>query len=138
MSKFIIDCSAVMSLFLHDERNTDYGNIIFKQLEHSDCIVPSLWNYELSNILLSCKKRKRLDNLQINKISDLIYKLPITIDSQNFYFIFKNVFNIATDNNLSIYDASYIELAKRFNCSLATLNKKLIEVAKNLNINLIL
>lgn len=137
MNKFVIDCSTTMSLFLPDEKNTNYANIIYKQLESKDCIVPSIWCYEIANVLLSCKKRNRLDDKQINKITNLIYKLPIDIENNNLHFIHDNVFNIASLNELSIYDASYIELAIRFNCSIATLDKKLIYVAKKLNVGLL-
>ena len=40
----------------------------------------------------------------------------------------KILFRHQSLNELSIYDASYIELAIRFNCSIATLDKKLIDV----------
>ena len=137
MTKFVIDCSTTMSLFLPDENNTDYTNIIYNQLANKDCIVPSLWCYEISNVLLSCKKRNRLDDKQINDIANLIYKLPVEVENNNFQFIHNNVFNIANSHGLSIYDASYIELALRFNCSLATLDRKLIEIAKKLNVGLL-
>ena len=130
MNKFVIDCSSTMSLFLPDEKNLDYANIIHNQLKNKDCIVPSIWCYEIDNVLLSCKKRNRLDDKQINKIANLIYKLPIYIENNNLHFIHDNVFNIASLNELFIYDASYIELAIRFNCSIATLDKKLIDIDK--------
>lgn len=137
MNSFVIDCSTTMSLFLPDEKEVNYTNIIFKQLKNNNCIVPSIWSYETTNVLLSCKKRNRLDDRQINNIANLINKLPIVIDNNNFGFIVKNVLNIAVDNELSIYDASYIELAKRLNCSLATLDKKLARIANKLNIHVI-
>jgi len=139
MSKFVfvIDCSTTMSLFLPDEKDKDYTNIIYKQLENKECIVPNIWCYEISNVLLSCKKRNRLDEKQINEIANLIYKFPVEIGNNNFQYIQNNVFNIASSYGLSIYDASYIELAIRFNCSLATLDKKLIDTAKKLNIGLL-
>ena len=137
MNKFVIDCSATMSLFLPDENDTNYTNIIHKQLENKDCIAPSIWRYEIANVLLSCKKRNRLDDKQINEIANLIYKLPIDVENNNLHFIYNNVFNIASLNELSIYDASYIELAIRFNCSIATLDKKLIDIAKKLNVGLL-
>ena len=137
MNKFIIDCSSTISLFLPDEINNDYTNKLYDSFKNNDCTVPSLWCYELSNVLLSSKRRNRINDNQINEIVNLIYDLPIEIENINFYYIQNNIFNIANDNNLSVYDASYLELAIRFNCSLATLDKKLIDVAKKLNVGLI-
>ena len=137
MNSFVIDCSTTMSLFLPDEREVNYTDIIFKQLKDNSCVVPSIWSYETTNVLLSCKKRNRLDDRQINDIANLINKLPIVIDNNNFAFIVKNVLDIAIDNELSIYDASYIELAKRLNCPLATLDKKLANIANKLSIHVI-
>jgi len=137
MNKFIIDCSSTISLFLPDEINNDYTNKLYDSFKNNVCIVPSLWCYELSNVLLSSKKRNRINDNQINEIVNLIYDLPVEIENINFCYIQNNIFNIANDNNLSVYDASYLELAIRFNCSLATLDKKLIDVAKKLNVGLI-
>jgi predicted nucleic acid-binding protein len=137
MNKFVIDCSSMMSLFLSDEKDIDYTNIIYKQLENKECIAPGIWCYEISNVLLSCRKRNRVDEKEINEIANLIYKFPVEIENNNFQYIQNNVFNIANSYELSIYDASYIELAIRFNCSLATLDKKLIDVAKKLNVGLL-
>ena len=137
MNKFIIDCSSTISLFLPDEINNDYTNKLYDSFKNNACVVPSLWYYELSNVLLSSKKRNRINDNQINEIVNLIYDLPVEIENINFYYIQNNIFNIANDNNLSVYDASYLELAIRFNCSLATLDKKLIDVAKKLNVGLI-
>lgn len=137
MNKFIIDCSSTISLFLPDEINNDYTNKLYDSFKNNACVVPSLWCYELSNVLLSSKKRNRINDNQINEIVNLIYDLPVEIENINFYYIQNNIFNIASDNNLSVYDASYLELAIRFNCSLATLDKKLIDVAKKLNVGLI-
>jgi predicted nucleic acid-binding protein len=137
MNKFIIDCSSTISLFLPDEINNDYTNKLYDSFKNNACVVPSLWCYELSNVLLSSKKRNRINDNQINEIVNLIYDLPVEIENINFYYIQNNIFNIANDNNLSVYDASYLELAIRFNCSLATLDKKLIDVAKKLNVGLI-
>lgn len=137
MNKFIIDCSSTISLFLPDEINNDYTNKLYDSFKNNACVVPSLWCYELSNVLLSSKKRNRINDNQINEIVNLIYDLPVEIENINFCYIQNNIFNIANDNNLSVYDASYLELAIRFNCSLATLDKKLIDVAKKLNVSLI-
>jgi len=137
MNMFIIDCSSTISLFLPDEINNDYTNKLYDSFKNNVCVVPSLWCYELSNVLLSSKKRNRINDNQINEIVNLIYDLPVEIENINFCYIQNNIFNIANDNNLSVYDASYLELAIRFNCSLATLDKKLIDVAKKLNVGLI-
>lgn len=137
MNKFVIDCSTTMSLFLPDENNKDYIKKIYECFKNNFCIVPSLWCYEISNVLLSSKKRNRINENQIKEIVGLIYDLPIETENINFYYIQNNIFDIANDNNLSVYDASYLELATRFNCSLATLDKKLIDTAKKLKIGLI-
>ena len=79
MSKFVIDCSSTMSLFLPDEVNNDYISKLYDSFKNNICVVPSLWCYELSNVLLSSKKRNRIDDNQINEIVNLIYDLPIEI-----------------------------------------------------------
>ncbi|MFH2044709.1 MAG: type II toxin-antitoxin system VapC family toxin [Pseudomonadota bacterium] len=45
-----------------------------------------------------------------------------------------DILSLARTNNLSSYDASYLDLSIRKGIPLATLDKKLIEAAKNLNV----
>lgn len=136
-NSFIIDCSATMSLFLPDEYIHNYHNRISYLLQNNTCYVPNIWSYEVHNVLLSCKKRQRLDDVQISNILNLINELPICIENNNFHFISKHIFQLADLYKLSIYDASYIQLAQHLNCALATLDKQLTNVASQLNISII-
>ena len=92
MNKFIIDCSSTISLFLPDEINNDYTNKLYDSFKNNVCVVPSLWCYELSNVLLSSKKRNRINDNQINDIVNLIYDLPVEIENINFCYIQNNIF----------------------------------------------
>lgn len=47
-----------------------------------------------------------------------------------------SVFVLASQTDLTIYDAAYLELALREGIPLLTLDKGLIKAAKNLNISL--
>ena len=133
---FVLDCSATMSLFLPDEEMNDISNKVTELLKTNTCYAPSIWYYEIYNVILTCIKRKRLHEEQASSITKLVKKLPIKIDN-SFNLTANNVLKIAKTNNLSIYDAAYIELALRIKCPIATLDKKVIQVAKSVGIELI-
>ena len=135
-NNFVLDCSATMSLFLPDEEMHDISSKVTELLKTHTCYVPSIWYYEVYNVILTCIKRKRLNEDQVSSITKLVRKLPIKIDN-SFNLTANNILNIAKNNNLSIYDAAYIELALRIKCPIATLDKKVLHVANALNIKII-
>lgn len=133
---FVLDCSATMSLFLPDEELNHISSKVAELLKSSICYAPSIWPYEVYNVILTCINRQRLNGEQASSITRLVKKLPIKIDN-SFTLTANNILNIAKTNNLSIYDSAYIELALRIKCPIATLDKKVIQVAKNVGIELI-
>lgn len=49
----------------------------------------------------------------------------------------KDLLALGRANNLSSYDAAYLDLAMRSDCPIATLDKKLIEAAKKVDVTIL-
>jgi len=137
VKNFVIDCSSTLSLFIPDETNRKYRDKIFKLFKEARCVVPSIWLYEVNNVLLSCLKRGRLEKQQTHKIIGSLSKLPLDVESNNLLSLYDDTHDLALENNLSFYDASYVNAAIRNKSSLATLDKKLAACAVKLNIEVI-
>ena len=63
--------------------------------------------------------------------------MPIRIDPESSETVFDQVFKLAEQYRLTIYDASYLELAIREGLPLATLDNDLRKAARALGVQLV-
>lgn len=63
--------------------------------------------------------------------------LPISVDPIQPGLAFNQILSVARQNDLTEYDAAYVELALREGLSLATLDGKLRRVASRIGITLV-
>ena len=80
------------------------------------------------------ERRGRLTEAERLRFLAILRALPIEIDTVNKEQVFGAILNVAKDNSLSTYDASYLELAMREGLTIATLDEKLLTAAKRLGI----
>ena len=87
--------------------------------------VPQLFWYEIENVLLYKIRKNKKGQVYLSKsdVLDIIYdlqQLPIYTDLQPDGEICQRIFDMAEEHNLSYYDASYLELARRYSIPLKT------------------
>jgi len=79
------------------------------------------------NLLVMNERRSRRDPADTAAFLRLLSAMPIQLDhAQNE----GEVLRIARDHRLTVYDAAYLELAKRASIPLATLDTDLIRAAR--------
>lgn len=122
---FVIDATIFGAWVFSDERNS-YCEAALNALTHQKAVVPSLWWYETRNLLIVNEHRGRIRSEDTNSFLQEFEKLPITIDQDSQKDV---ILKLSRKGSLSIHEASYLELALRLGCPLATLNKKLAHVA---------
>jgi len=112
--------------------------------EFSDCIkdveyilenngqfyVPQLFWYEIYNVLLYKVRKNKGGKPVLTKSDamDIMYDLqmlPIYTEPQADSEIRSRIFDLAVEYNLSYYDASYLELSRRYNLVLKTYDEDL-------------
>ncbi|MFP4649867.1 MAG: type II toxin-antitoxin system VapC family toxin [Desulfobacterales bacterium] len=130
---FVIDNSVVMAWCFGDEAN-DYADSVLEQLTENTALVPALWPLEVVNVLLVAERKKRLRFADSARFLALLSALPIVVDHQGRKTIMKELLSLGRSSELSAYDAAYLDLAMRNNCPVATLDKKLLEAAKKLDV----
>ena len=133
---FVLDCSITMAWCFEDESN-DYTDNILEKLKEATAIVPTIWPLEVANVLLLSKKNKRITAMQSASFIDALSALPIVVDPSTTSRAMHSIFVLASQLDLTIYDAAYLELAVREKISLLTLDKGLIKAAKKLDLPLI-
>ena len=122
----VFDCSVTLAWFLKDER-TAFTDAAFELLESAECWVPYLWRLEFPNALLMAERRRRVGREQRLEILDNAAQLSLRTD-QTIPDI-RTLSALADRRGLTVYDASYLELAARSNSDLITLDRTLAQAA---------
>ncbi|MEO6828981.1 MAG: type II toxin-antitoxin system VapC family toxin, partial [Acidobacteriaceae bacterium] len=103
---------------------------VFDQISKDGAWVPSLWRLEIANILEMGILRGRHDaRFRDATLTDLAL-LPIRLDLETDKQAWVATAHLAHRTRLTLYDAAYLELAKRRGLPLATLDRELRAAAK--------
>ncbi len=133
---FVLDSSVALSWVLPDESNPAVDSLC-DRLTDDVALVPPVWPLEIGNALLVGMKRGRLTSRDLSRLLTEIRALPIEIDSASTARSLEDTLRIAQRYELTTYDASYIELAKRRGVALATLDHRLREACLSAKITLL-
>lgn len=135
--ELVLDCSMTMAWLFEDEK-TKHSELLLTQLsKETAAIVPALWMWEVSNVLLVAQRRKRITHAQASGFLNMLKVLPITIDDKSVQAAHEMTYELALEQDLSGYDAAYLELALRRQLPIASLDKKLNRAAKDLGLSLL-
>jgi predicted nucleic acid-binding protein len=133
---FVIDNSVVMSWCFKDETNK-YADAILHKLCEARAVVPSIWPLEVVNVLLVAERRKRLSEADSTRFITLLTQLPIIVEQERPENMMKELLTFARANNLSSYDASYLDLAMKRGYPIATSDNKLIQAARRIDVQIL-
>ena len=124
MSLLILDSSATLAWIYGDE-TTEAIRQVFDAVAEDGAVVPALWRLEVANSLTMAVRKRRIDpNFRRAALADLAL-LDITTDQQTDSFAWTDTLNLADHFHLTVYDAAYLELARRRTLPLATLDQEL-------------
>ncbi len=118
MSGLVIDASVVVAWLLDDE-DEPRADRVLGRLAEDGVLVPQIWHLETRNSLLTAERRGRISLEEVKERLDALKGLPIATDEEP---DLQSAFELAREHGLSLYDALYLELAKRENADLATLD----------------
>jgi predicted nucleic acid-binding protein len=127
----VLDCSVAAAWALADER-TAWTSAALQSASVEGAIVPSLFWYEMRNLLVVNERRGRIERSQTARFLtdvDLLTEVDLRpVES--------DILELARAHNLTVYDASYLELASRLGLPLCTLDTQLIEAAAKVGVTL--
>jgi len=121
----IIDSSAIIALALSDEDAT-YAEAVLSAIARDIAVAPMLFWFEVRNVLVVNERRGRITTEQTDDFLRELVSLPISLDTAPHD---SDVIGLARTHRLSVYDAGYLELARRLDGQLATLDQKLRDAA---------
>ena len=124
MSILVLDSSATLAWIYGDE-TTEAIRRVFDAIADNGALVPALWRLEVANSLTMAVRKRRIDpDFRRAALADLAL-LDITTDQQTDSYAWTDTVNLADHFNLTVYDAAYLELARRRILPLATLDREL-------------
>ena len=126
---FVIDASVILA-WHNPEEESSYADEILDCLGEEIAITPQLCCLEINNVMRIFEKRGSISNLEAERALASINDLPIKRDTVPISFEIPFILSLARKYDLTIYDASNLELAVRLDLPIATLDRKLIEAAK--------
>jgi predicted nucleic acid-binding protein len=131
-SGFVLDASVAIRWALQDGSVSDrvYADQILDSFSAAPAWVPALWYTETIHVLRCAEDSGKLGESALTGFVYRLAQLPITLDSAAPSGTQLAVAAISREFKLSGYDAQYLELARRRNLPLATLDKDLRKAAK--------
>jgi predicted nucleic acid-binding protein len=110
---------------------------VLDQILEVGAVVPALWRVEVANAFQSALRRRRVTALYRDESLTQLAAMPISVDGDTDTYAWTTTLGLAERFGLTVYDATYLELAKRRSLPLASLDKALREAATALNVTLL-
>lgn len=133
MMGFVLDAS-VAACWAFDDEDHPIADAALGHSEGEDVLVPSLWWFEIRNLLIVAERRNRLTVMTTNAFLRSLRRLKLSIDRTPGE---SDVLLLARRHGLTVYDSGYLELAMRERLPLATLDRKLAVAAESEGVQLI-
>ena len=130
---FVIDAS-IAACWAFDDEDHPVAALALERIRGDEALVPSLWWFEVRNTLIVNERRPRLTETDVTVFLRGLARLAVTIDRTPDEAA---ILTLARRHRLTVYDASYLELAQREAVLLATLDTNLVNAARGERLPLI-
>ena len=121
MAVFVLDASATLPWCFEDEATTATEALLAQLKTGDTALVPAHWPFEIANGLLTAVRRGRISGEKRGRFLTDLRSLPIQIDPESTAEAFDSALALAERYGLTVYDAAYLELAKRRGLPLGSL-----------------
>lgn len=125
---FVLDNSVALAWCFEDEQTPTVMELL-DRVSESGAIAPMLWPLEALNGLFAAERRRRLDAAKRATLAAFLKELPVRLDMETAGQAWEDTARLAERFRLTVYDASYLELAQRRRLPLASLDKELRKAA---------
>jgi predicted nucleic acid-binding protein len=120
----VLDASVTLGAFFDEERTPAIRNV-FDEIAEFGAFAPSPWPLEVANGLQVGIRRGRIDPAFRDASLRDLSALPIVVDAETASVAWTSILKLADLHGLTVYDATYLDLALRRSARLATIDKRL-------------
>ena len=124
MTLCVLDSSVALAWVLPGEGDATTEQLL-DEVAATGGAAPGLWPLETGNVLLQAEKARRITGMERRQALGRLAALPVHIDPDTAAQAWGQTLSLAEAQGLTVYDASYLELALRLSLPLALLHKKL-------------
>jgi predicted nucleic acid-binding protein len=135
MTGIVLDASVALAWCFEDEQSA-YAEATLDALANQPGVIPSAWALEVANVLALATRKRRITTRQLRDAIQVLRELPLRVEETSLDAVWDRVQPLAARNELTVYDATYIDLALRLGLPLATLDENLRRCAGSLSVNL--
>lgn len=132
----VLDASMAIA-WLFDDENTQAAHEVMRRVVAGGAIVPSLWRLEVANVLRNAIRRGRCDEAYAERSLKRLGRLPIALDDQTDLHAWSETRSLSRDEDLTAYDAAYLELAIRTRLPLASCDTALVAAARRRGVGVV-
>ncbi len=123
---FVLDAS-IAACWAFDDEDHLVAALALERVRTDEARVPSLWWFEVRNALIVSERRGRLTEGDTATFLHALAHLRVLVDRSPEE---ADVLALARHRRLTVYDAAYLELARREGAPLATLDATLATAAR--------
>jgi len=135
---FVADSSVGVAWAIPAQSNQQVTELLEMVASGRQFVVPVLWTFEVANALLMLRRRERITTEICTRAQRALNFLAPVVDEEGGRLALTQVFRIAEEYNLTVYDATYLELAVRLGLPLATRDIALRRAAKRSGVSSLL
>lgn len=133
---FVVDASVAVG-WVHPAQATGQTDAMLDAVADGATLeVPALWPLEVANALLVLVRRRKLREDDRQSALGWLRGLRVRLDHEAAALAWSRLSELAAAHHLSVYDASYLELAQRRQLVLGCKDGPLRQAAKSAGINL--
>ena len=136
MTRCVLDSSVALAWVLPGE-GTDATDTVLDEIAADGAAAPGLWPLEIANVLLQAEKARRITQEERRRALSMLAALPVHIDPDTAAQAWSRTLVLAEAQGLTLYDASYLELALRLALPLASLDRRLRQAAATSGVELL-
>jgi predicted nucleic acid-binding protein len=136
MPSLVLDASVTISALIEQEQS-DEARGILEIIAKDGAVVPALWTLEVGHILLRAERRRLLDAAVRRAHLRNLSRLPIAVDHEMAGHAWHDTMALAEHHELTLYDATYLELSLRRRLPLATFDTALRHAAAAAGVKLL-
>jgi predicted nucleic acid-binding protein len=125
----VVDASVAISWCFADQASPATDRL-FERVRDEGAVVPALWFWEVGNVLVRAERRGRMAPGDSDRRMALMSALPLWVDQAGIGHAWGETVRLARIGQLSVYDASYLELSLRRALPLFTQDGPLADAAR--------
>ena len=130
MKEFVLDASTALGWMLDRPVPANASQTRKLIIAGATPIVPALWIQEVSNAIVMAERRRRLTAGQVTTLTADLEDFLEVVEFDPIRVRASVLIETAQRTHLTVYDATYLELASRRRVPLATLDDRLREAAR--------